>query len=150
MVLALAVPDQYPWVMLSATAVPFVTSFIMGGKVMSARKKFNVPLPNLYAVPGVHDKADDFNRVQRGHQNMFETMSSVISMVLVAGLKHPLVASSCAVAYCVGNYFYLSGYADSSKDVAGARYTNPLAALKPLGMLGSFFTCVYACYGMLK
>eukprot|EP00964_Phaeocystis_antarctica_P065305 scaffold39376_cov75-Phaeocystis_antarctica.AAC.3 len=108
---------------------------------MSARKKFNVPLPNLYGVPGVHDKADDFNRVQRGHQNMFETMSGVMSMVLVAGLKHPLVASSCAVAYCIGNYFYLSGYADSSKDVAGARYTNPLAALKILGMFGSFFTC---------
>ena len=31
--------------MLSATALPFITSFIMGGKVMSARKKFNVPYP---------------------------------------------------------------------------------------------------------
>ena len=150
MVLALALPDRYPYVMLSATALPFVTSFIMGGKVMSARKKFNVPLPNLYAVPGVHDKADDFNRVQRGHQNMFETMSSVMSMVLVAGLKYPVVAASCAAAFCVGNCFSLPGYAASSKDGAGARYTPPLAILKPLGMAGSFFACVYACYGMLK
>lgn len=68
MVLTLVVPEMYPYTLLSATAVPFVTSFLMGGKVMTARKTYDVPLPNLYATPGVHEKADAFNRVQRGHQ----------------------------------------------------------------------------------
>jgi len=101
------------------------------------------------AVPGVHEKADEFNRVQRGHQNMFETMSGVMSMVLVGGIKYPLVATSCAVAFCVGNYFYLKGYADSSKDVSKARYTHPLAMLKIIGTFVSFFTCMLACWKML-
>merc|ERR1712093_769466 len=56
---------------------------------MKARKTLKVPYPNLYAVPGVHEKADEFNRVQRGHQNMFETLSSMIAMTLVGGLKYP-------------------------------------------------------------
>jgi hypothetical protein len=41
-----ALPAAYPYTMLSATIVPFVTSTIMGGKVMTARKLYNVPLPN--------------------------------------------------------------------------------------------------------
>lgn len=97
----------------------------------------------------MHEKADEFNRVQRGHQNMFETLPSLIPMVLVGGLKYPMFAAGSSVAYCIGNYFYLTGYADTSKKVAGARYSNPLAALKPLGMLGSLLTCCLACYAML-
>jgi len=148
--LTLDVPDAYPWTLLSATVVPFVTSFVMGGSVMTARKTFKVGYPNLYAVPGVHEKADEFNRVQRGHQNMFESLSSMIAMTLVGGLKYPMVAASFSVAYCLGNYFYLKGYADVSKDVKGARYSNPLAALKPLGMVGTLITCTIACVSMLS
>eukprot|EP00966_Prymnesium_polylepis_P246910 5709832-Prymnesium_polylepis.1 len=112
----IVLPANYPYTLLSATVLPFVTSFIMGGKVMGARSTFGVPLPNLYAVPSVHEKADAFNRVQRGHQNMFETLQLVIAMVLVAGLKYPVVAAALSTAYCVGNYFYLVGYADQDKD----------------------------------
>ena len=68
MVLTLNLPDEYPYVLFAAIVAPFITSFVMGGKVMSARKKFNVQYPNLYATPGFHKEADEFNRVQRGHQ----------------------------------------------------------------------------------
>ena len=40
------IPNEYAWTLLSATALPFVTSFVMGGSVMKARSTFNVPLPN--------------------------------------------------------------------------------------------------------
>jgi glutathione S-transferase len=85
--LTIEVPDEYPWVLLSATVLPIVTSTIMGGLVMKARTTYKVPYPNLYAVPGVHEKADAFNRVQRGHQNMFETLPSIIAMTVVGGLR---------------------------------------------------------------
>ena len=49
MVLIVEVPDLYPYVLLSATVVPFVTSTVMGGKVMGARKLYNVQYPNLCA-----------------------------------------------------------------------------------------------------
>ena len=71
------VPDEYGWVLLLAGAGFFITSAMLGGPVMNARKQYNVPLPNLYATPGYHDKAEAFNRVQRGHQNMFETLTTV-------------------------------------------------------------------------
>ena len=48
-----------------------------------------------------------------------------------------------------GNFFYLTGYANPDKDVKMARYSNPLAALKPIGMMGSFFCCVTACVVMI-
>ena len=76
---------------------------------------------------------------------MFETMTSVSLMGLFAGLKYPLVSAGLAVAYCLGNWFYQSGYSNLSKDVAGARYTSPLAVLKPVGMMGSMIACVTAC-----
>lgn len=62
MVLTLDVPDLYPLVMFSASVVPFVTSTVLGGKVMGARKQFEVPLPNLYASPGKHKFADEVSR----------------------------------------------------------------------------------------
>ena len=116
---------------------------------MGARKKYDVKYPNLYAVPGVHKHADEFNRVQRGHQSMMETMPNVIVMTLTAGLKFPKIAAGCCAAYCVGNYFYQSGYADITKDVKGARYTKPLAVLKPLGIVGTFALSVTTCVLLL-
>ena len=65
-------------------------------------------------------------------------------MTAVGGLKYPKVAAVSSVAYCIGSYYYLKGYADMSKDVKRARYTQPLAVLKPLGLVGSFFACVAA------
>jgi hypothetical protein len=104
----------------------------------------------VYATPGVHEKADEFNRVQRGHQNMFETLPSVMAMTLVAGLKYPIVSAGLMLTYCLGNWFYLVGYANMAYDVKMARYKNPLAVLKPLGMLGSLVACVTACVTMLR
>ena len=52
-------------------------------------------------------------------------------MNLVGGLVYPKAAVALMVAYCVGSFAYLKGYSDTSKDVKGARYTNPLAPLKP-------------------
>ena len=149
MVLSIEVPDAYPVTLLCATVLPFITSMIMGGLVMAARKTYDVQYPNLYAVPGVHPKADEFNRVQRGHQNIFETLTSLIAMVLVGGLKFPLVAASASVAFCIGSYGYIKGYSDLSKAVKGARYQHPLAPLKPLGWLLSLGTCVGACIMMM-
>ena len=70
-------------------------------------------------------------------------------MNLVGGLVYPKAAVALMVAYCVGSFAYLKGYSDTSKDVKGARYTNPLARLKPLGMLGSMILSVVACVSML-
>ena len=83
----LTVPAGYGYCLLSNIIGNFVTSTLMGGNVMTARTKYDVPYPNLYATPGYHKKADEFNRVQRGHQNMFENSTVTLLASLVGGLR---------------------------------------------------------------
>jgi glutathione S-transferase len=91
MVLTMTLPDQYGFVLLCTLVGHFVTSLVLSGKVMAARDAFDVPYPNLYGTPGFHKQADDFNRVQRGHQSMYETSPSVILFCLFGGLQYVLV-----------------------------------------------------------
>ena len=96
----ITLPDHYGLVILCNVCGPFIVSgVILAGRVMAARTLHNVKYPNLYASPGHHDKADEFNQVQRGHQNMFETAvgASNISQIIFSlpsfGFKHAHVCS---------------------------------------------------------
>jgi len=115
----------------------------MGNQVMSARKCCDVPYPNLYATPGFHKKADEFNRCQRGHQAFFEHYTMVAAMCLVGGLKHPITATLGGVFFSVGSVLFLKGYADTSLDVKMARYKKG-GLLKWVGVFMSMFTMVSA------
>lgn len=111
----------------------------MGGKVMEARKSCDVQYPNLYATPGFHKKADEFNRCQRGHQAFFEMETSTALFGLIGGLKHPLVAAVAGVFFAVGSVLYQKGYADTSLDVKMARYKKG-GLLKWVGFFASLIT----------
>ena len=102
MVFTLTIPNEYGWVILGAGIGSAVCNIVLGGPVMKGRKNLDVPLPNLYATPGVHKHADEFNRIQRSHQNYMEMLDSYIAMTLLGGLKYPL---ACAVGseYCTIN-----------------------------------------------
>ena len=117
----LDVPSDYGYVVLMVGAGSFIVTTMMGGPVMAARKKYDVKYPNLYATPGFHKEADAFNRVQRGHQNMYESLSSVMAMTLLGGLKYPKLNAAGFALYLLGSYFYLKGYADTTLDVKMAR-----------------------------
>ncbi|EED88109.1 predicted protein, partial [Thalassiosira pseudonana CCMP1335] len=108
---AIEVPANYGYVVLGAAVAPVITSlFFLGGDVMKARKTYGVEYPNLYAVPGYHKNADEFNRVQRGHQNFLESSDSYAIMTLIGGLKHPIACAVGSVCYCVGSVLYMKGY----------------------------------------
>ena len=66
--------------------------------------------------------ADEFNRVQRGHQNFLESSDSYAIMTLIGGLKHPIACAVGSVCYCVGSVLYMKGYSDNKLDVKMARY----------------------------
>ena len=86
---SIEVPAHYGAVILCNVVAPAMLSmFVLAGKVMSARKEFGVAYPNLYGVPGVHKQADEFNKIQRGHPNMFESAIFYLPLSLVAGLEH--------------------------------------------------------------
>ncbi len=94
MVYTLEVPNEYGWVVLGAGVGSIVCNIVLSGPVMKGRKEFNVPYPNLYATPGVHKHADEFNRIQRSHQNYMEMLDSYIAMTLLGGLKYPLACAA--------------------------------------------------------
>jgi glutathione S-transferase len=119
---SIQVPDNYGYVILSCVVGQFVASTYMGVQVMLARKTLDVPYPNLYATPGFHKHADEFNRLQRGHLNFFETVGSFSLLALTGGLKYPTACSILAVLYNVGAVLFQKGYADVSLDVEMARY----------------------------
>ena len=116
------VPPAYGYVILTAGVGAFVMNIMLGGPVMQARKKYGIKYPNLYAVPGYHKDADAFNRVQRGHQHIYEEMCNVTAMLLVGGLKHPYLCTAGALLWQLGSALYLAGYKDTSRDVKTARY----------------------------
>jgi glutathione S-transferase len=144
---SLTVPGNYGYVVLGVCVLPMIASTLLGGEVMKARKAFDVQYPNLYATPGYHKKADEFNRVQRGHQSMFELMTSFTACGLIGGLKHPLLAAGAGVLFSVGNYLFLLGYADTSLDVKVARYKKG-GPLKMVGVLMAFGTAISSAGSM--
>ena len=92
MVLTLALPDQYPWVMLSATALPFVTSFVMGGKVMGARKKCNVQYPNLCTHLGIQHA---FLRTSDKHPPWPQMPSLAITRRPTSSTEYSVATKTC-------------------------------------------------------
>lgn len=142
------VPEHYGWVVLGSGILPVVTSMVLGGDVMKARKKYDVQYPNLYAPPG-NKNADAFNRVQRGHQNYLEGADSYNIMTLIGGLKHPIACALGSVLYCAGSILYMKGYADTSLDVKTARYKKG-AAIKWIGFFASFISTCKLGYSLIK
>lgn len=139
--LSFTTPDNYGNVILGCAVLPCFVSIYMGGKVMKAREEFSVPYPNLYATPGFHKKADEFNRCQRGHQGIFEQMISFTAFGLIGGLKHPMLATAAGILFSLGSVFYQVGYADSTLDIKIARYKKG-GGLKHVGFLLALGTCV--------
>mmetsp|Transcript_50180 Transcript_50180/g.93285 ORF Transcript_50180/g.93285 Transcript_50180/m.93285 type:complete len:143 (+) Transcript_50180:79-507(+) len=128
--MASLLPDHYGCVILSNVVAPFIVSSILGGNVMSARKKFGVEYPNLYATPKFHEKADEFNLIQRGHQNMFETALFYVPMSILAGLQHPLAVAAGGIFYCIGCSAYQIGYTKGA-----AKRNSGLGVFKYVGLL---------------
>jgi glutathione S-transferase len=148
MTFTITVPNEYGYVILTCVVGQFVASTMMGGIVMNARTKFQVPYPNLYATPGFHKQADAFNRVQRGHQNMLETLGTFSLMSLVGGLKYPLAVSGCSAVYFLGAYLFQLGYSDTALDVNLARYKKG-GILKWVGFMGAFGCSVATAGSMI-
>jgi MAPEG family len=104
--------------------------------------------PNLYAVPGYHKEADAFNRVQRGHQNMLETLPLILGMGLIGGLKYPITAGIIGATHSLGCVLYQLGYSDTSLDVTTARFKKG-GFLKPLAEMSSLIMTIKVIYELL-
>lgn len=97
-------PDGYGYVILTFVASIFVLLW-KGFKVGSARKKFNVQYPTMYSTTN-----DQFNCVQRAHQNTLESYPYFLVLLFLAGLEMPCLSALAGVVYLAGRVVYALGY----------------------------------------
>jgi uncharacterized MAPEG superfamily protein len=91
-----------------------------------------------------HEKADEFNRAQRSHQNYHEMIDQYVAMTLLGGFKHPISCAVGSIFYFVGSILYQKGYIDNSLDVTTARMKKG-GPIKYIGLLISLYsTCALA------
>lgn len=103
-------PKEYGFVAIVLVLYTFL-NFFMTFQVGKARKKYKVFYPTLYASESENKDAKLFNCVQRGHQNSLETMPIFFMLMILGGLKHPIICAVLGVLYTVARYFYFIGYA---------------------------------------
>jgi glutathione S-transferase len=150
MMTSVTIPHHYGFVILSSCiGNGFILSMYLGSTVMTARKKYQVPYPHGYATPGYHKEADAFNRVQRGHYNVLETLSTFVICSLIGGLRYPLAVTAFNIVHFIGCILFQMGYSDTALDVELARYKKG-GGLKWVGLFGVLYcTVAYAgkCQG---
>ena len=116
------IPLNYGWVLITGPFFHYMASALMIINVMIARYKYDIHYPNLYGVPGYHKNAEEFNRVQRGHQHYFEGTGFYLMISLAAGLKYPVFVSWMNILYIVGSLLYQWGYKNLNLNVNWARF----------------------------
>merc|ERR1740129_418069 len=102
-------PAAYGYVVL-AHGLSWISNFYLVFNVVKARQKYGVKYPALYA-PESHPNAEEFNSVQRAHQNTLENWAPVQLLMAFNGILHPKFAAACGAIWAVGRIIYGRGYA---------------------------------------
>jgi len=146
---SISLDEEYGYVILSGV-FSAATLFWLGERVAIARKRYNVPLPHLYAdlaSCNEDNKKHIFNCYQRGHQNALETYSQMLAMLFVGGLKHPIIASSAAIAWSVGRILYAVGYSSGNPN---KRHFGAFQHIAMVVLLGTTISTALSSLGYLK
>eukprot|EP00227_Mantoniella_beaufortii_P019642 CAMPEP_0197590660 /NCGR_PEP_ID=MMETSP1326-20131121/11823_1 /TAXON_ID=1155430 /ORGANISM="Genus nov. species nov., Strain RCC2288" /LENGTH=142 /DNA_ID=CAMNT_0043155837 /DNA_START=47 /DNA_END=475 /DNA_ORIENTATION=+ len=83
--------------------------------VVSARKKYDVQYPNLYA-PESHKKKKEFDCAQRAHQNTLEAFPAVAVSVVINALAYPRASAILGGIWALGRVLYIRGYSSGDPD----------------------------------
>ena len=107
-------PDGYGYVFAVLGGSFFMNAYLTN-IVISARKKYGVKYPALYAPPG-HKFENEFNSAQRAHQNTLESYSMVMLQMALNGLVYPVTSAVFGGLWVLGRVIYGAGYASSGPD----------------------------------
>jgi glutathione S-transferase len=72
-------------------------------KVTEARKTYNVHFPTVYS------DNEQFNLVQRAHQNTLEYMPAFLVLLLVGGLEMPMLCTIAGNVWILSRVLYAQG-----------------------------------------
>ena len=123
----------------------------IGTRVGLARRKVGLKYPALYYdnVEASQDRAKHvFNCTQRGHQNLMESYTFQLLLLLLGGIKHPLINAVAALVWSVGAISFAAGYATGEPD---NRYSGlgVLVRLPLLVGLGTAVSTILTLTGVL-
>lgn len=93
-----------------------------------------------YAALLPYDKWVQFNNAQRAHHNMLEQVPSVLTALVLAGIRFPKVAAALGIVYAIGRIMYSRGY----KSKKGAKGREAGAILSALCMMSLIGTTIYS------
>uniref|UniRef100_M4B3X4 Glutathione S-transferase 3, mitochondrial n=1 Tax=Hyaloperonospora arabidopsidis (strain Emoy2) TaxID=559515 RepID=M4B3X4_HYAAE len=88
--------------------------------VGKARKRYGIEYPQMYAEK--NDKnAKAFNCVQRGHQNVLESIPIFLALLFTSSIYRPQIAAMAGLFRILGFIMYMRGYAsgDPKKRMQG-------------------------------
>jgi glutathione S-transferase len=97
-------PESYGYVILVAVDSVFVNMWL-AHNVGKARKKYGIEYPKMYSPDN-----DNFNCVQRAHQNWLESYPQFLALLFVGGLHLPKTTAAAGVVYLLGRIAYAQGY----------------------------------------
>ena len=117
--LPLPVDPEFGYVVFVFIATYLVNIWMMLN-VGKMRKKLKVYYPKMY-----DDSQPLFNCYQRAHQNTLELLPFFLGFLLMAGFRHPRLASLSGVAYLVGRVVFAKSYytGDPTKRIPGVAIT---------------------------
>jgi len=143
----LGLPTLFGVTPLSLTAISFwslLHGFLVVGRARSKYIKLakeagekevdeRYALPNLYAQ-GTSQYAMAFNCIQRSHQHIFETFTTICVTSVIGAVHYPICTAITTLSYGAGRIALSNGYASGEGD-AGNRYSSPLARFMWYGVL---------------
>jgi len=143
----IVISQDYAWVILAAAAMSLQLLFT-GFSVGSARKKFNIPYPDMGSGRHAARLSDSdwtvFNNVQRSHLNYVEAFGPAQSLLLLSGLFHPRLSATAGAVYIAGRFAFAIGY--RTRGPGGRMAGGIVSNMAMLTMLG---TVVHGAFSKL-
>merc|ERR1712187_107136 len=107
--ITIAFPEGYALCFVPL-ALSWFMNFFLTWEVIRARKKYDVKYPHLYAPHG-HKNKEQFDCVQRAHQNTLESWSMVMVTMFATALVYPVASATAGFLWVLGRFVYGFGYA---------------------------------------
>jgi glutathione S-transferase len=101
-------PENYGYV-FAVLSASFFMNYYLSYNVISARKKYGVEYPALYA-PSCHKFEIQFNSVQRAHQNTLEIYAATMLQMCLNGMVYPVTSAIFGGIWVLGRIIFGAGY----------------------------------------